>query len=163
MDGDTREQLLLELEASQQEVVRLLESVADIQDWQPEPVEWSFRYIAAHLATVEQKCHLRRVMRIASGEGPHFSHYSTIASNFSEVDLRDSLRKWVSTRHQLIDFVSHLSDRELRFTGFHEAVGPMTVLDALQEILDQDQGNLRHVFQLIIDYQEDHENHEKAE
>lgn len=155
MDGDTRAQLLLELEASQQKMVRLLESVAEIQDWQPEPVEWSFRYIAAHLARVEQSLHLHRVMGIASGEGPHFLPYSNIASNFSDVDLRDSLHKWVSTRRKLIQFVSGLSDSELRFIGFHQTVGPMTVLDALREMLEQDQGNLRHLFQLILAYQEE--------
>lgn len=151
----TRDQLLQELQVSQKQVVRLLEAMADVQDWQPEPVEWSFRLIAAHLATVEQSCHLRRVMKIASGERPYFDHYFNVGANFAGVDLRDSLRHWESTRRQLIAFVRELSESQLTFVGFHEAVGPMTVLDALQEMLDQDQGNLRHVRQLIVAYHEE--------
>ena len=48
-----------------------------------------------------------------------------------------------------------LSEQELRFTGAHEDVGDITLLDALQEILDQDRGNFRHVCQLIADYYEE--------
>lgn len=151
----TREQLLQELQGSQKQVVKLLESMADVQDWQPEPLEWSFRYIAAHLATVEQKCHLRRVMGIASGETPHLSNYANTATDFSEMDLHESLDAWIATRHQLLNFVRALSERELAYVGVHEAVGPMTVMDTLEEILEQDQGNLRHVYQLIVAYYEE--------
>ena len=126
-----------------------------VQDWQREPVEWSFRYIAALLATVEQSCHLRRVKRIASGNNPTLNRYNYTAADFAQIDLRDSLPAWIAARQQLIDFVSRLSDRELHFTGAHEEVGSITVLDALQEILEQDQGNFRHVCQLIVDYYEE--------
>ncbi len=151
----TREQLLQELQGSQKQVVKLLESMADVQDWQPEPLEWSFRYIAAHLAAVEQECHLRRVMGIASGDRPRLPHYANTAANFSQMDLHESLADWVATRHQLLNFVRALSERELAYVGVHEAVGPMTVMDTLAEILEQDQGNLRHVYQLIVAYYEE--------
>ena len=151
----TREQLLQELQTSQNQVVTLLEAMADVQDWQPEPAEWSFRFIAAHLATVEQECHLQRVRRIASGETPLLTHYENQATAFARMDLRDSLRRWVSARRELLDFVATLSDRELALVGVHEMVGPMTILDTLEEVLDQDQGNLRHVYQLITAYYEE--------
>ena len=151
----SREQLLQDLQTSQHQVVTLLETMADVQDWQPEPAEWSFRYIAAHLATVEKHCHLRRVTRIASGDRPHFEPYANKGCNFGDRDLRDSLQKWVATRQRLLAFVRNLSERELTFTGIHETMGAITVLDALVEILEQDQGNLRHVRQLIIDFYEE--------
>ncbi|MCC9077248.1 DinB family protein [Litorilinea aerophila] len=155
MTARTKEQLLQELQRSQQNVVALLESMAPVQDWQPESVEWSFRYIAAHLATVEQKCYLQRVMRIASGERPYFSHFTNSGVNYSRCDLRDSLRRWIALRQKLIAFVRQLSERQLRLTGVHEAIGPLTVLDLLQEILEQDQGHFRHLLQLIDDYYEE--------
>jgi hypothetical protein len=34
-------------------------------------------------------------------------------------------------------------------------VGPMTLQDTLEEILEQDQANLRHVYQLILAYHEE--------
>jgi hypothetical protein len=159
MDGMgtlTREQLLKELQRSQDQVVELLERMAPVQDWQPEPAEWSFRFFAAHLATVEQTCHLPRIMQIASGETPWLDLYSNTA-DYQQVDLHKSLKRWATTRLELLQFVKSLSSRQLAFIGIHESLGPMTVLDMLHEILDQDQGNLRHVRQLIIAYQEDHQ------
>jgi hypothetical protein len=151
----TREQLLKELQRSQTQVVKLLETMAPVQDWQPEPVEWSFRFLAAHLATVERSCHLPRVIAIASGETPTLSLYTNTAADYQKADLHKSLKRWANTRHELIDFVKSLSVQQLAYTGIHESLGPLTVLELLREILDQDQGNLRHVRQLIVAYQED--------
>jgi hypothetical protein len=151
----TRDQLLDELQASQVQVARLLESMAEAQDWQPEPAEWSFRLIAAHLAAVEQSYHLRRVKAIASGEAPHFDLYATSGANLVAHDLRDSLHRWAAARQQLITFVRGLSEPQLAYVGFHDVVGPITVLDALQEMWEQDQGNFRHVYQLIVAYHEE--------
>ena len=153
----TREQLLKELQRSQTQVVKLLEAMAPIQDWQPEPVEWSFRFIAAHLATVERTCHLPRVLQIASGKTPTLTLYTNTAADYQKADMHKSLKRWVATRLELIDFVKSLSNQQLQYIGIHESLGPMTVLDMLHEILDQDQGNLRHVRQLIVVYQEDHQ------
>ncbi len=151
----TREQLLKELQRSQTQVVKLLEAMAPIQDWQPEPVEWSFRFIAAHLATIERTCHLPRLMRIASGETPTLTLYINTDANYQKTDLHKSLKRWVATRLELADFVNSLSAQQLSYIGIHESLGPVTVIDILHEILDQDQGNLRHIRQLIIAYQED--------
>lgn len=155
MSEPTREQLLEELEDSQRKVTAILSRMGPVQDWQREPVEWSFRYIAAHLATVERGCHLHRVERIAAGDSPYLDRYNYTAADFAQRDLADSLHAWSAARQQLIEFVSRLSENELRFTGAHEGIGAITVLDALQEILDQDHGNYRHVRQLITDYYEE--------
>src|SRR5687767_1401335 len=96
----TRAQLLKELQRSQTQVIQLLEAMAPVQDWQPEPVEWSFRFLAAHLATVERTCHLPRVMRIASGETPTLGLYASTAADHQKADLHKSLEQWVATRRQ---------------------------------------------------------------
>jgi hypothetical protein len=153
----TREQLLQELQRSQSQVVKLLESTISIQDWQPEEAEWSFRFLAAHLATVEAMCHLPRIKRIASGETPLLDLYSNTAADYQQADLHGSLQKWIATRAELIHFVQALSNEQLAYSGIHESIGPMNMLDMLHEILKQDQGNLRHVRQLIRVYQEDHQ------
>ena len=157
MSDLTREQLLGELQRSQTQVIDLLEAMAPVQDWQPEPVEWSFRFIAAHLATVEQKCHLPRVIAIAAGDTPTLSLYTNTAADYQKTDIHKSLKRWVATRRELMDFVKNLSSRQLTYIGIHESLGPLTMLELLQEILAQDQGNLRHVRQLIVVYQEDHQ------
>jgi hypothetical protein len=151
----TRDQLVTELQRSQTQVIKLLETIAPIQDWQPEPAEWSFRFLAAHLTAVEQTCHLPRITRIASGESPTLTLYTNASADYHKADLRKSLKKWAATRRELIDFVKSLSARQLTYIVIHESLGPVTVLDLLNEILEQDLGNLRHVRQLIIAYQED--------
>lgn len=155
MSEHIRRQLLQELQTSQQQVVDVLTATEPIQDWQREPVEWSFRYLAAHLAAVEKQCHLRRVKRIASGETPRLNRYADVADDLGEHDMRESLEEWTAARRRLIEYVSDLDDRQLHYVGIHEKIGAITLLDALQEILDQDQGNFRHVCQLIIDYCEE--------
>ena len=98
-----------------------------------------------------------RVIQIASGETPRLDLYINTAANYDNADLHKSLKKWIATRTELIHFVQSLSDQQLTFIGVHESVGPMTILELLKEILEQDQGNLRHVRQLIVAYQEDHQ------
>ena len=151
----TRHELLDALQASQQQVVKLLETMADRQDWQPEPAEWSFRMIAAHLALVERTCHLARLQDIATGTSPHLRLYANTTPDVQHRELRDSLQQWIATRRQLLDFVGGLRDHELHYVGIHARVGPMTVLDILEEILEQDKGNLRHVRQLIVAFYEE--------
>ena len=154
MTEKSRQQLLDELDASQREVSQLLESMVHVQDWQREPVEWSFRFLAAHLVTVERECHFPRVVRIAAGEHPYFDGYSRTDLNLGGHDVRESLAQWEQVRRQLIEYVAALPNERLDLTGVHADVGDMTVLDALDEIVAQDQGMARHVQQLIIDFYE---------
>lgn len=152
---EAREQLVADLEQTQQAVARLLESMAPMQDWQPEPAEWSFRYIAAHLASVEEECHLVRMRKIAAGDTPDLPNYRERSVDFSDEELVDSLAKWQTTRRQLLEFVGELSARQLSYIGIHEKLGVVSLLDALQEIADQDQGHLRHIRRLIVAYYEE--------
>jgi hypothetical protein len=139
---DTRSELIGQLEASQSELAVLLNSLADYQDWQPAPDMWSFRYYAAHLATVDKEAYWERVTRIAAGETPYFDHYLNTDRDFSGDDLLDSLQAWAITRRQIIEFVRSLPEDKLTLTGTHQTFGPITVLDVLQSMLDHDQEHL---------------------
>lgn len=151
----TRATLVAELQETQHDVTRLLHTMAPVQDWQPEPAEWSFRYIAAHLAAVEEECHLVRVQRIAAGNTPTIANYRDRGIDFSEQDLADSLDQWRNTRRTLLDFVAGLPPRALTYIGIHEKLGVVSLLDTLQEMVDQDRGHLRHIRRLIVAYHED--------
>ena len=140
-----REQLIGQLETSQNELTTLLTSVADHQDWQPAPDMWSFRYHAAHLAMVDQEAYWERVTRIAAGEKPHFEWYLNTDRDFSQHDLRDSLREWAVTRRQIIDFVRALPEAKLTLTGTHQTFGTITVPDVLQGMLDHDREHLEEL------------------
>lgn len=145
MLADLREQLISQLETSQNELTALLSAVADHQDWQPGPAMWSFRYHAAHLATTEQEAYWERVSRIAAGEKPYLVWYANSDRDFSQLDLLNSLREWAASRRQIIDFVRTLPEDKLTLTGTHQTFGPITVLDVLRGMLDHDREHLQEL------------------
>lgn len=148
-----KEELIAELGSTQKQVSSLLESVADDQDWQPDPGEWSFRYIAAHLTTVDKDCFMDRVVRISAGENPHYAPYFNTGWDFSRFDLKDSLRKWAATRQEIFDFVRALPEEKWSLSGTHATFGTITVGSVLQGMLGHDREHLQHLEQLIEEYQ----------
>ena len=148
MDKSTDE-LIGKIRSTQQQLTSLLKSVSLDQDWQPAPKEWSFRFIAAHLATTEKECYQDRVVRIAAAENPYFEGYSNTGRDFSIVDLLDSLHMWAVTRQEIIDFVSNLSEKQFSLTGIHETFGTLTVQRVLELMLDHDQEHIRDLEKVI--------------
>ena len=151
MDATTK-QLLIEIGITQAQLTRQLKSVAADQDWKPAPEEWSFRFIAAHLATTEKECYQDRVMRIAVGESPHFESYFNTGRDFGTLDLLDSLRAWAATRQEIVDCASDLSEAQLALTGTHAAFGTLTVQGVLQLMLDHDREHIRDLEKALASY-----------
>jgi hypothetical protein len=130
------------LTGSQSELSGLLTSVAESQDWRPEPEEWSFRFLAAHLATAEQECFQDRIQRIAAGNRPSFTYYLNTGRDFSNLDLRASLKTWRETRLAIFRFVRRLPETAWLQTGDHVTNGPITIRDVLVSMLEHDQEHL---------------------
>jgi hypothetical protein len=143
------EQLLSQLTSTQQELAQLLSSMAGDQDWRSAGDEWSFRYIAAHLATSEKECFLERILRISIGGKPFLAYYDNADSDFSQHDLLESLKAWSETRQAIIEAVRGLSDDQLILTGKHETMGDMSVQQLLQLMVDHDQEHIRNLRKLI--------------
>lgn len=152
MMNERRTQLLNDIQTSQQTLSALLLSVANAQDWQPEPHEWSFRSIAGHMATVDKDCFFPRISRIVAGLDPKFIYYLNDEWNFGHLDLTYYLDEWAATRQTLINFVRALPQEALLLTGTHEKFGPMTVLDFLQLMFDHDKEHIEHLQPLLIQY-----------
>ena len=152
MSEVTREQLISKLETSQRQLIALLNFVADNQDWQPSPDSWSFRYHAAHLATVEKEAYWDRITRIAAAENPHYQSYFNIGRDFSQYELRNSLSEWAVTRRKVIHFVRSLLKAKIILTGTHDCFGTITVLNVVQGMLDHDREHLGELTQLVADY-----------
>ena len=153
MDKNIQE-LIDKVQTTQQQLTGLLQSMADGQDWQPAPDEWSFRYIAAHLVTVDKECYQDRVVRIAAGENPFFESYFNTGRDFGMFDLRDSVRAWANTRQEIIKVISNLSDEQLVLTGTHAAFGTLTVLSVLRLMFDHDQEHIRDLETMIGVYKQ---------
>lgn len=150
--NERRRQLLNDIQASQQTLSALLLSVANAQDWQPEPHEWSFRSIAGHMATVDKDCFFPRISRIVAGLEPTFSYYLNDEWHFCHLDLTYYLDEWAATRQTMIDFVRALPEEALLLTCTHGTFGTMTVLDFLQLMYDHDREHIEHLQTLLIQY-----------
>lgn len=137
-----RAELIDSLRASQQQVVDVLLTVSDVQDWQPHEAEWSFREIAAHMAAVEEECFEVRVHRIVQEDVPRFEYYLNTGRDFGGASLSDSVEQWQSTRNRLLSYVGSLSESELLRTGLHATFGEINVLGALQIMADHDAEHL---------------------
>ena len=142
MSKELAGQLIRKLQESQNELTAVLQSVADHQDWQPDPDQWSFRYVAAHLATTEDECFLERLKRFSTEENPHFEHYDNTGRDFSSFGLVDSLRKRAALRQELLDMVRTMPETIWSRTATHSTRGTQTPVELLQVILEHDQEHL---------------------
>ena len=142
MSLDRAADLIGALEQTTAEISDPLESVNDAQDWRPNDEHWSFRHIAAHLEACQTECVLVRVRQIAAGAKPKFDFYHNYGWDFSDRDLRHTVREWRESRARVFDFVRSLSSERLSRTGSHRTFGEITVLDYLQVDLDHDREHL---------------------
>ena len=148
------QELIHQLKISHVRLNTLLLAMSGVQDWQLNPDTWSFKYIAAHLATTEKECFFDRVTRIASGSHPRFDYYSNTGRDFSQTDLRNSLQVWTFARHALFSFVEALPPQKLSLTGTHAELGEITIVDTLKTMLDHDLEHLEELQYLTTAYRQ---------
>ena len=143
-------ELLEALDMSRERVSNLLRSVYDRQDWQPAPDEWSFRYIAAHMAQVELDAVLARAKALAANTTPHYSYYLNTGWDFSEFDMLESLELWQERRAELTQFVEGLTAEQLfDYRGTHDYFDVITVQRVLEIALDHDLEHERDLQQTL--------------
>ena len=148
MTGQRIADLAMKLEAARGQISRLLESVADDQDWSTGDPHWSFRDIAAHMEATDAECLLVRIRQIAYTT-PSFEFYNNTGWDFSDRDLRDSLRGWQQSRAQMIEFAQSLSTERLARTGHHKTFGDITVAEYLEIGVKHDLEHLKDLEAMI--------------
>jgi hypothetical protein len=134
--------LIRQLRESQQQLINLLISVADDQDWRPEPDQWSFRFIAAHLSASEKECLQVRVWQWAIGANPHFDFYDNSQRDFSGIDLREALQDWEQTRKEIHTYLESLPEEAMMYAADHVTYGKITLMGYLKVWLEHDQEHL---------------------
>lgn len=152
--GESRTELIGKLQESQKRLSEMLATVASDQDWQSDPEEWSFRFLAAHLATGEKECLQPRLQQIAAGEQPSFDLYLNSGRDFSQMDLMQSLQDWQATRQEICDFVRDLPEEKLSLTGSHSYYGTLTILSYLRAFYEHDQDHLHDLEQMMAIYRQ---------
>ena len=147
--------LVEKLQQTQQMLIAMLRPLADVQDWRPDAENWSFRYIAAHLAITEQDCFLPRAAEISSGSKPEFPYFWHTHANFDEIELTDALTLWQEKRRELLDYVAGLGGEALTFTGHHATFGDFTVAGLLTIAQEHDEEHIADLGRDIAQYQGD--------
>ena len=149
MTAATIAELTAALQESGVELSRLLTTVADRQDYRPDRQHWSLREIAAHLEACQVECVLVRIRQIAANARPTFDFYDNDGWDFSDRDLRASVRAFNESRNRVIEFARSLSADRLSRTGEHRTFGQITVADYLRIDLDHDREHLKDLTQAI--------------
>jgi len=83
------------------------------------------------MEATDAECLLVRIRQIAYTT-PSFEFYNNTGWDFSDRDLRDSLRGWQQSRAQMIEFAQSLSTERLARTGHHKTFGDITVAEYLE-------------------------------
>ncbi len=141
--------LSAELAETAAELSRVLESVADQQDYRPDSAHWSFREIAAHMEACDVECVLVRIRQIAANAQPKFEFYRNDGWDFSDRDARASIRGFNDARRRLLEFARSLAAAQLTRTGDHKTFGQITVADYLRIDLDHDRAHLRDLGEMV--------------
>lgn len=144
---------IAELLATQDRICATFYSIAHHQDWQPDPHEWSFRYIAAHMAQVELDCHLRRVLEISSGEHPFYDYYLNTGWDFSAYDIQDSISTWRERRNEVVMTLRRLDEHQLSQTGTHKRFGKITPVRILRLAHDHDLEHEAHLAEIMQQFE----------
>ncbi len=138
-----------QLRESQKQFVDAIRPFYLKQDWRLSPGEWSFREVAAHMATTEEECFKERVRLIASGQNPEFEYYLNDGRDFSHLDLEESIHKWRANREEIILDLKQLPDEAWENTGVHLTFGTIKLVDLLKIMLDHDLGHLQEMQPMI--------------
>ena len=146
------EDQIADLQASQDRICAIFYSVANHQDWQPQPDEWSFRFIAAHMAQVELDCHLHRVLDISSGRNPHYDYYNNDGWDFSSYAIQDSISLWRERRNEVAMALRRLDETQLNQTGTHALFGTISAVDVLRLALDHDAEHEAHLQEILAQF-----------
>ena len=152
MNFSTRDALVAQLTDSQQQLTALLSAVARDQDWRPAHDQWSFRFIAAHLAVGERECLLVRVQQFANEANPQFAWYDNSNRDFSHLDLTDALHLWAEARKEIIAFIRGLTEEKFATTAQHSSYGEITLLDYLKIWLEHDAEHLNNLQMMLMSY-----------
>src|SRR5205814_9012892 len=69
--------------------------------------------------------------------------------DFTDRDLRDSVREWRESRHRTFAFVQSLSPERLSRTGSHRTFGETTVVDYLKIDLGHDREHFADLNEML--------------
>jgi hypothetical protein len=140
------------LEATPQ-ILRGLMSDLSAEDvrWKPAPDRFSIGEVLAHLSHSEGHCYRARLDRFQSETNPTFErdHASQHLELYRNADPEDAFDHFEEQRDTNVDFLRNLPPGFGKRTAVHEALGPVTAAQMLNEWALHDLGYIRQIAELV--------------
>lgn len=117
--------------------------------WKPSAKRWSVLEVLGHLAHVEVYGFRGRVERILGEENPLLPSHDPNSFTYDVPDLAEGLDSFERERGPSLRLLENLPASALARGGVHSALGPLTVLNLLNEWPLHDLGHIRQIAELI--------------
>jgi hypothetical protein len=121
---------------------------ADVLDWKPAAERWSIAEVLAHLLMIEQ-LYGERAKRIVVDQNPTLVKFAAPdESELPKKTARQYLEEFVALRRAHYFFWHGIPSSASARTGIHPEMGPITLLQLLNELANHDLGHLRQIAEL---------------
>jgi uncharacterized damage-inducible protein DinB len=140
--------MLQSLHNTQARLVEVVEALpVEAHDWHPAPEEWSLRQTLSHLAAAEPPFY-QRLCRIVAELNPWLPYFGPeVARPDHPESPMAALTRLRAERERVIAFLSGLSPEDWERPAVHETMGPTTLAQQAQNLLNHD---LEHLGQLHL-------------
>ena len=141
--------LLQTLNKTPARVADVLEALpADAHEWQPGPDAWSLSQTLAHLAASDPPFQ-KRLMSMTQNHNPWLPYFGPdVARPEVDVSTPELLARFRQARTKLLDFLAGLAPEEWERPGVHETMGPTTLAQQVQNIINHDAEHLGQLYEL---------------
>ncbi|HKM66682.1 MAG TPA: DinB family protein [Candidatus Acidoferrum sp.] len=120
----------------------------EILDWKPAEDRWSITEVSAHLLVIEQ-LYGERAKRIVVDDNPKLMKYTPPENGeIRKKTARQHLADFVALRQAHFFFWHGIPSSAASRTGVHPEMGPITLLQLLNELANHDLGHLRQIAEL---------------
>ena len=147
------EYALNQLIGTHEKICDQLYDVAPYQDWRPQPSEWSFRLIGAHLAKVEQESYLLQLDGMLMGRDQTYSQYWNSESELGRPELTESIVLWKERRRKLVERLKMLGPNQIGLSVKHDVYGEMTAGRLVEVVLNHDSDHLSHLTKIYKQFE----------
>ncbi len=121
---------------------------AEAYEWRPAPDIWSLSQTVAHLAAADPLLQ-QRLTRMMQSENPWLPYFGPDVAR-PEVDAAapDLLARFRGARAELLNFLAGLTPDDWERPGVHETMGPTTLAQQVQNIINHDAEHLGQLYEL---------------
>ncbi len=121
--------------------------------WKPSMERWSISEVLAHLADVEVAGFRERIERMVQEEMPQLAMYDQDAQykagRYTGGKAREHLKVFCHERDRSVSWLRYMPESIAGRKGQHQAFGPITVAQLMNEWAFHDLGHIRQITELL--------------